>query len=144
MATDFDAIVVGSGMSGGWAAKEFSEKGMKTLLIERGRHVEHMEDYPTEGTPSWELPNRGRVSKEELDKDYEIQKLTSPSEATKHFFVKDTEHGYDQPDDKFFSWIRGHHLGGRSITWGKQSYRWSAMDFESNKNALTLAVEYKN
>jgi choline dehydrogenase-like flavoprotein len=134
MATDFDAIVVGSGMSGGWAAKEFSEKGMKTLLIERGRHVEHMEDYPTEGTPSWELPNRGRVSKEELDKDYEIQKLTSPSEANKHFFVKDTEHGYDQPDDKFFSWIRGHHLGGRSITWGKQSYRWSAMDFESNKN----------
>ncbi|MBT6033608.1 MAG: GMC family oxidoreductase [Kordiimonadaceae bacterium] len=133
MAEEFDAIVVGSGISGGWAAKEFTEKGMKTLLIDRGRHVEHKEDYPTENKAPWELPNRGRMSKDEQDKDYEIQKLAFLGESNKHFFVKDTEHPYDQPEDKFSTWIRGYHLGGRSIMWGKQTYRWSEMDFNSNK-----------
>ena len=134
MATDFDAIVVGSGITGGWAAKEFTEKGFKTLLLDRGRHVEHREDYPTEGLPPWELPNRGRISKEEQDKDYEIQKLTPIHEDHKHFFVKDSEHPYDHPDDKLFTWVRGYQLGGRSLTWGKHTYRWSEMDFQSNKN----------
>ena len=75
MAEEFDAIVVGSGMSGGWAAKEFTEKGMKTLLLDRGRQVKHREDYPTENVPPWDLPNNGCVPKEELDQDYEIQKM---------------------------------------------------------------------
>ena len=134
MAVDFDAIVVGSAMSGGWAAKEFTEKGMKTLLLDRGRQVIHQEDYPTEGATPWELSNNGRVPKEELNKDYEIQKMAFLQEYNKHFFVKDSEHGYEQPDDKMFTWIRGYHVGGRSITWGKQTYRWSEMDFNSNIN----------
>ncbi len=145
MATEFDAIVVGSGVSGGWAAKEFSEKGMKTLLIERGRNVAHMEDYPTEGATPWELPNNGRIPKQELDDDYEIQQLAFLQEHNKHFFVKDSEHGYEQPDDKFFTWIRGYHLGGRSLTWGKQTYRWSEMDFNSNKedgNGIDWPIRY--
>ena len=84
--------------------------------------------------PPWELPNNGRVSKEELNNDYKIQKLAFLQESNKHFFVKDSEHGYDQPDDKMFTWIRGYQLGGRSLVWGKQCYRWSEMDFDSNKN----------
>lgn len=134
MAEEFDAIVVGSGMSGGWAAKEFCEKGLKTLVLERGRAVKHREDYPTENKAPWELSNNGRVPKEELNKDYEIQKMAFLQEYNKHFFVKDSEHPYTQPDDKMFTWIRGYHQGGRSLTWGKQTYRWSEMDFNSNKN----------
>jgi choline dehydrogenase-like flavoprotein len=134
MADEFDAIVVGSGMSGGWAAKEFCEKGLKTLLLDRGRQVTHREGYVTEGVPPWELSNNGRVPREELEKDYKIQKMAFLQEYNKHFFVKDSEHPYTQPDDKMFTWIRGYHLGGRSLTWGKQTYRWSEMDFNSNIN----------
>ncbi|MDG1708308.1 MAG: GMC family oxidoreductase [Emcibacteraceae bacterium] len=132
MAEEYDAIVVGSGMSGGWAAKEFTEKGLKTLLLDRGRQVKHREDYPTEGATPWELSNNGRVPKEELENDYQIQKMAFLQEYNKHFFVKDSEHGYTQPDEKMFTWIRGYHVGGRSLTWGKQTYRWSEMDFNSN------------
>ncbi len=135
MAEEFDAIVVGSGMSGGWAAKEFTEKGLKTLLIDRGRDVKHREDYPTEGMAPWDLPNNGRTSKEELNRDYEIQKLAFIAEDNKHFFVKDSDHPYENdPDTDPFHWIRGYHVGGRSLIWGKQSYRWSDMDFNSNEN----------
>ncbi|WND02945.1 GMC family oxidoreductase [Temperatibacter marinus] len=134
MTTEFDAIVVGSGISGGWAAKELTEKGLKVLLLDRGRHVKHSEDYPTEGKAPWEMPMRGRLSKETLDKDYEIQKQTWLSEENKHFWVKDSEHPYVQDNDKRFNWHRGYHLGGRSLIWGKQCYRLSDLDFEANKN----------
>ncbi len=128
----FDAIVVGSGISGGWAAKELSEKGLKTLVLERGRKVEHVNDYTTAGLDKWDLPNRGKVSAKELEQDYPKQNRTGYTidEAGKHFFVKDSEHPYQET--KRFDWMRGYQLGGRSLTWGRQSYRWSAMDFEAN------------
>ena len=126
----YDAIVVGSGISGGWAAKELSEKGLKTLMLERGRKVKHGE-YPTANLEDWEVPNRGELTPEEL-KDYEKQSRTgyTVNEYAKHWWVKDTEQPY--AEKKPFDWIRGYHLGGRSLLWGRQSYRWSPMDFESN------------
>ena len=128
----FDAIVVGSGMSGGWAAKELAERGLKTLVIERGRHMEHGADY-TDGLAPWELDNLGMVAEEEIAEDYRIQaQCYAFTTATKHLWVKDSEHPYTYPEDKPFMWIRGYHLGGRSIMWARQSYRLSEMDFESN------------
>ena len=128
MAEEFDEIVVGSGISGGWAAKELCEKGLKTLLIERGRNVE-AGDYPTENKAPWELPNRGRTPREELERDYPIQQQTGIDEYHKHFFIKDPEKPYSQDEDKPFTWIRGHQLGGKSLTWGKVSLRFSDLDF---------------
>jgi choline dehydrogenase-like flavoprotein len=126
----FDAIVVGTGISGGWAAKELTEKGLKTLVLERGRDVKHVVDYPTMTKDPWQLPNAGRLTDEEK-KFYPVQTRTGwLGQANKHWFVKDTEHPYEEK--KPFDWIRGYHLGGRSIMWGRQSYRWSPMDFEAN------------
>jgi choline dehydrogenase-like flavoprotein len=128
----FDAIVVGSGMSGGWAAKELTERGLKTLVIERGRHVEHGADY-TDSLSPWELENFGMVPEEEAAEHYSIQsQCYAFSTATKHFWVKDTDHPYTTAAGKPFMWIRGYHLGGRSIMWARQSYRMSPLDFESN------------
>lgn len=129
----YDAIVVGSGITGGWAAKELTEKGLHVLVIERGRHVEHGVDYPTEHTPAWELPFRGRGEPALYAEQYPVQSTCYAfGEATKHFFVNDAEHPYETPDDKPFRWIRGYHLGGRSLTWGRQVYRWGPDDFEAN------------
>ncbi len=127
----YDAIVVGSGISGGWAAKELTEKGLKTLMLERGRQVEHIKDYPTHSTPPWDLKFNNRVPPEEM-KDYEKQNRTGYTirQSTKHWWVKDTEHPYTE--EKRFDWMRGYHVGGRSIMWGRQSYRLSEMDFEAN------------
>lgn len=128
----FDAIVIGSGMSGGIAAKELCEQGLKVLVIERGRKVEHVTDYMDTQMP-WELPNNNRIPEEELVRDYPIQsQCYAVNAATKQFWVKDSEHPYTTPEGKPFSWIRGYHLGGRSIMWGRQSYRLSEMDFEAN------------
>ena len=133
MASDFDAIVVGSGISGGWAAKELTERGLKVLLLERGRHVTHREDYVTEGKGNWELPFRGQIPEAEEASDYAIQRLCYAfNDFTKHFFVNDRQHPYITPDGKPFSYIRGHHLGGRSLQWHRQCYRWSDIDFEAN------------
>ncbi|GGB85759.1 GMC family oxidoreductase [Novosphingobium endophyticum] len=130
--TMFDAIVIGSGMSGGIAAKELCERGLKTLVIERGRKLEHGASY-TDWMQPWELPNAGMIPQEELARDYPIQsKCYAVTSATQQFWVKDSEHPYTTPEDKPFAWIRGHHLGGRSIMWGRQSYRLSEMDFEAN------------
>ncbi|MEM9847187.1 MAG: GMC family oxidoreductase [Bacteroidota bacterium] len=128
----FDAIVIGSGISGGWAAKELCEKGLKTLVLERGRKVEHITDYKTAYSAPWELPNRGLVPQAELDEHYPKQSRTGYTirEAHKHWFVRDSDHPYQEV--KRFDWMRGYHVGGRSIMWGRHSYRWSAMDFESN------------
>ena len=136
----YDAIVVGSGISGGWAAKELSEKGLKTLMLERGRKVAHGE-YPTANQESWEVPNRGKTSAEEIRKHYSKQNRTgyTISEFTKHWWIRDSDQPYGE--DKPFDWIRGYHLGGRSLLWGRQSYRWSPMDFEANGKE-GVAVEW--
>ena len=130
-ANTFDAIVVGSGITGGWAAKELTEKGLNVVMLERGRNVKHLEDYPTMRKNPWELPNGNRMTQEEL-KDYQKQSRTGYTirPASAHFFVKDTEHPYDEV--KRFDWMRGYHVGGRSLTWGRQSYRLSPLDFEAN------------
>ena len=129
----YDAIVVGSGITGGWAAKELTEKGLRTLVIERGRDVEHGRDYVTEWLQPWELAHRGRGERELYARDYPIQsKNYAFGETTRHFFVSDREHPYitDGPQD--FRWIRGYHLGGRSLLWGRASWRLSDLDFTAN------------
>jgi choline dehydrogenase-like flavoprotein len=128
----FDAIVIGSGMSGGIAAKELCERGLKVLVIERGKKIEHGTDYNDSQMP-WELPNNNMIPEEELARDYAVQRQCyAVNAATKQFWVKDTEHPYTTPEGKPFAWIRGNHLGGRSIMWGRQSYRLSQQDFEAN------------
>ncbi len=128
----FDAIVIGSGMSGGIAAKELCERGLKVLVIERGRKIEHGADYMDTQMP-WELPNNNKIPEEELARDYAIQgQCYAVNVATQKFWVKDSEHPYTTPEGKPFTWIRGYHLGGRSIMWGRQSYRLSPQDFEAN------------
>jgi choline dehydrogenase-like flavoprotein len=131
-ANTYDAIVIGSGISGGWAAKELSEKGLKTLVLERGRNVEHVKDYPTATKAPWELPHADRVSPEIIKEHYPKQSRTGYTirESSKHWFVKDSEHPYQE--NKRFDWMRGYHVGGRSIMWGRHSYRFSDLDFEAN------------
>jgi len=131
-ANTYDAIVVGSGISGGWAAKELTEKGLKTLMLERGRQVRHIIDYPTGSSDVWEMPYRDWLTQEEL-KDYPIQNRTGYAvrQRSKHWWVKDTEHPYTEKQR--FDWMRGYHVGGRSLMWGRQSYRLSPMDFEANE-----------
>lgn len=126
----YDAIVIGSGISGGWAAKELTEKGLKTLVLERGRMVEHVTDYPTAMTPAWEMPHRGASTAADRKASPIQSKVYNYHEGSKHFFVRDEDHPYEQT--KRFDWIRGYHVGGRSILWGKQTYRWSDLDFEAN------------
>ena len=131
---EFDAIVVGSGISGGWAAKELTERGLKVLLVERGPHITHREDYSGEDKAPWEMPFAGRIPEEEANRDYFVQKDCYALEgATKKFFVNDRIHQYIHPKEKPFSWIRGYQLGGRSQLWARQTYRWSDIDFRANK-----------
>ncbi len=128
----FDAIVIGSGMSGGIAAKELCERGLKVLVLERGGHIEHRADYKDFVQP-WQMEAAGRIPQEELLEDYPIQSQCYAVNAlNKQFWVKDSEHPYTTTEGKPFTWIRGYHLGGRSLMWGRQSYRLSAMDFEAN------------
>src|SRR5690349_9636706 len=123
----YDAIVIGSGISGGWAAKELCEKGMKTLVLERGRNVEHIKDYPTANLAPWELRHRGRITLDEKKKNPLISKAAGYGEDNAHFFVKDADHPYVQ--EKPFDWIRGYQVGGKSLTWGRACARWSPFDF---------------
>jgi len=124
----YDAIVVGSGISGGWAAKELCEKGLKTLLLERGRNVEHIKDYPTASMHPWEFANRLQIT--EKDKTENPVQCQVYDEGSKHFYVSDREHPYIQSDP--FTWARGYQVGGRSLVWGRQTYRLSDLDFEAN------------
>ncbi|SFD47143.1 Choline dehydrogenase [Chitinophaga sp. CF118] len=124
----FDAIVIGSGISGGWAAKEFTEKGLKTLVLERGRDVKHLKDYPTTNMYPWEFPHRGQVPKAIKEENPVISRCYAFKEDAMHFFVKDKEHPYIQ--DKPFDLIRGYQVGGKSLMWARQTQRWSNFDFE--------------
>jgi len=143
----FDAIVVGSGITGGWAAKELCEKGLKTLVLERGRNVEHVKDYHTTNMAPWEFEHRGRI-KQEVREEYYVQSTTYAfRESTKHFFVNDKENPYTTEEEKPFAWIRGYHVGGRSLTWGRQSYRLSDLDFEANAKegiAVDWPIRYRD
>ena len=124
----FDAIVIGSGISGGWAAKELCEQGLKTLVLERGRNVEHLKDYPTANKDPWELPHRGHLPLELKTANPIASRCYAFGEATEHFFVKDQDHPYIQ--GKPFDWIRGYQVGGKSLLWARQTQRWSKYDFE--------------
>ena len=127
---NYDAIVVGSGISGGWAAKELSEKGLKVLMIERGRNIEHVKDYVNAQKETWEFPHRGERT-QQMIKDYPVLKRDYPlNETVVDYWCKDKEHPYTET--KRFDWFRGYHVGGRSIMWGRQSYRWNKWDFEAN------------
>ncbi len=135
MSEEFDVIVVGSGITGGWAAKEFSEKGFKTLVLERGRHVEHQGDQYNDMQLPWEMANRALMP-EKYDQDGNYRDVHEMGyiyrNDIKHFFVDEIEHPYTTPEDRPAMWIRGYQLGGRSLTWGRQSYRWSQKDFQAN------------
>ena len=123
----YDAIVIGSGISGGWAAKELCELGLKTLVLERGRNVEHIKDYPTATTPPWDFKHRGRMTVQQLKENPYTSQAAGYGEDNAHFFVKDKDHPYIQ--EKPFEWIRGYQVGGKSLTWGRACQRWSQYEF---------------
>jgi choline dehydrogenase-like flavoprotein len=129
-ANTYDVIVIGSGISGGWAAKEFCELGLKTLVLERGRSVEHLKDYPTAMTAPWEFPHRNQLTRQLREDNPIVSRCYAFEESTQHFFVKDKEHPYEQT--RPFDWIRGYQVGGRSLTWGRWTQRWSDHDFDAN------------
>ena len=141
----YGAIVIGSGIAGGWAAKEFCDKGVKTLVLERGRKVTHNEDYPTTLMSPWEFPHRGRLTQEEIDANPIASKCYIFKEDAKHFVVKDKEHPYEQ--DKPFDWIRGYQVGGKSLLWARQTQRWSQFDFDGPSRdgyATPWPINYKD
>ncbi|MGN6617670.1 MAG: GMC oxidoreductase [Ilyomonas sp.] len=140
----YDAIVIGSGISGGWAAKELTEKGLKTLMLERGRDIKHVKDYVNANKGSWEFPHRGTRT-QQMIKDYPVLKRDYPlNETNLDYWVNEKESPYTEI--KRFDWFRGYHVGGRSLMWGRQSYRWSDFDFEANAKdgiAVDWPVRYK-
>jgi len=139
----YDAIVIGSGISGGWAAMELCKKGLKTLLLERGRNVEHIKDYPTANLNPWDFKNGYNNTNVDAERDPIQSGAYSP--ATKHFFVSDKDQPYIQ--EKPFNWFRGYQVGGRSLIWGRQCYRFSDLDFEANKkdgNGVDWPIRYKD
>jgi choline dehydrogenase-like flavoprotein len=141
----YDAIVVGSGISGGWAAKELTEKGLKVLLLERGRNIEHIKDYVNANKEAWDYPHRGRRT-QQMIQDYPVLKRDYPlNETNLSYWVNEKESPYTEV--KRFDWFRGYHVGGRSLMWGRQSYRWSDLDFEANAKdgiAVDWPVRYKD
>jgi choline dehydrogenase-like flavoprotein len=124
----FDAIVIGSGISGGWAAKELCDNGLKTLVLERGKNVVHLKDYPTATKNPWDFPHRTHEPLSVAKENPIVERCYAFSEASQHFFVKDKEHPYVQ--EKPFDWIRGYQVGGKSLLWARQTQRWSKFDFE--------------
>ncbi|TDS10349.1 GMC oxidoreductase [Sphingobacterium paludis] len=124
----YDAIVIGSGISGGWSAKELSERGLKTLVLERGRDVQHVKDYPTTNMYPWEFEHRGEMPYSVQQENPIVSRCYAFHEDAAHFFVKDNEHPYVQ--EKPFDWIRGYQVGGKSLLWARQTQRWSDFDFE--------------
>ncbi|HAL82033.1 MAG TPA: GMC family oxidoreductase [Mucilaginibacter sp.] len=140
----YDAIIVGSGITGGWAAKELCEKGLKVLLLERGGNVEHP-NYPTATKDPWEFPHRLHLSGEDKKVHYVQSRHWSFREDNKHFYINDQENPYDET--KRFDWIRGNVVGGRSLLWSRACYRWSDLDFEANLKdgiATDWPIRYKD
>ena len=141
----YDAIVIGSGISGGWAAKELSEKGLKTIMLERGKNIEHIKDYVNATKGPWQFPHRGGRT-QEMIKDYPVLRRDYPlNEMNLDWWVDDKESPYTEI--KRFDWFRGYHVGGRSLLWGRQSYRWSDFDFEANAKdgiAVDWPIRYKD
>ncbi len=138
----FDAIIIGSGASGGWAAKELCEKGLKTLVLERGRNVQHVKDYPTAGKSPWQFEFRGSVP---LDQRKDFQNARFVREETFHWMIKDDEQPFIQ--EKPFRWFRGYHVGGKSLLWARQTQRWSDFDFEGPVRdgfAVDWPIRYKD
>ena len=126
----YDAIVIGSGISGGWAAKELTEKGLKVLMLERGRNIEHIKDYVNASKDIWEFPHRDKAT-QVMKNDYPVLKRDYPlNESTFGMWANEKENPYTEV--KRMDWYRGYHLGGRSLLWGRQSYRWNKWDFEAN------------
>jgi choline dehydrogenase-like flavoprotein len=140
----YDAIVIGSGISGGWAAKELCEKGLKTIMLERGRDIVHVKDYVNANKEAWNYPHRTRRT-QEMIKDYPVLKRDYPlSETNLDYWCSDKDSPYTEI--KRFDWFRGYHVGGRSLMWGRQSYRWSDHDFEANLkdgHGVDWPVRYK-
>lgn len=141
----YDAIVVGSGISGGWAAKELTEKGLKVLMLERGHHIEHVKDYAETNKAPWEYPHRGGRTQKMID-EYPVLKRDYPlNERSLSFWAVDKDSPYIEK--KPFGWFRGYHTGGRSLMWGRQSYRLSDLDFEANAKdgiAVDWPIRYKD
>ena len=142
----FDAIVVGTGVSGGWAAKELCEGGLKTLVLDRGKDIKHIEDYQTANLDPWDMELKGSLTREEMASKPKQSRSGNPRrKETEHYFVNDLDHPYHE--DKPFDWIRGYHVGGRSITWGRQSYRLSDLDFTANitdGHGVDWPIRYKD
>lgn len=141
----FDAIVIGSGISGGWSAKELTERGLKTLLLERGRDVKHITDYPTTNMMPYEFEHRGEVPLAIRQEAPVVSRCYAFREDAMHFFVKDNEHPYVQ--EKPFDWIRGYQVGGKSLLWARQTQRWSDYDFEGPARdgfAIDWPIRYKD
>jgi choline dehydrogenase-like flavoprotein len=140
----YDAIVIGSGISGGWAAKELTEKGLKTIMLERGKNIEHKKDYVNAINGPWQFPHRGGRT-QEMIKDYPVLRRDYPlNEMNLDWWVDEKESPYTET--KRFDWFRGYHVGGRSLLWGRQSYRWSDFDFEANAKdgiAIDWPIRYK-
>ncbi|MFM9272039.1 GMC oxidoreductase [Halomonas elongata] len=141
----YDAIVVGSGISGGWAAKELTEKGLKVLLLERGRNIEHIKDYKNADKEVWDYPHRDQPTQEMKEK-FPVLKRDYPlNESTMGMWADEQDNPYIE--EKRFDWFRGYHVGGRSLLWGRQSYRWSPMDFEANLRegvAIDWPIRYED
>ncbi|HEX6849742.1 MAG TPA: GMC family oxidoreductase [Chitinophagaceae bacterium] len=138
----YDAIVIGSGASGGWAAKELCDKGLRTLILERGRNVEHVKDYPTASKAPWEFDHRGTVS---IEQRKNLQGARNLREETLHWALKDDEQPFIQ--EKPFRWVRGYHVGGKSLLWARQTQRWSDYDFEGPVRdgfAVDWPIRYKD
>jgi len=141
----YDAIVIGSGISGGWAAKELTEKGLRTLMLERGRNFEHIKDYKTTNNAPWEFPHRGKVTQQELTDHPYIGRNWGAREEVIKYWSKDVDCPYTET--KPFNWWRSYQLGGRSLLWGRQSYRWSDFDFGANARdgwAVDWPIRYKD
>jgi len=141
----YDAIVIGSGISGGWAAKELCDLGIKTLVLERGRNVEHIKDYPTAMKNPWDFQHRMEEPLKVKEENPVVSKCYAYGEDTQHFFVKDKEHPYIQ--EKPFDWIRGYQVGGKSITWGRACQRWSNFEFSAPQRygyAIDWPIRYED
>lgn len=141
----YDAIVIGSGISGGWAAKELTEKGLKVIMLERGRNIEHVKDYVNASKDFYEFPHRGQRT-QEMIKDHPVLKRDYPlNEIVQDFWVNEKESPY--VETKRFDWYRGYHVGGRSLMWGRHSYRWNKWDFEANAKdgiAVDWPIRYED